>query len=68
MELDNTSCAYAEDKFFFAAVAAMATETLTLSWYSDDTAGASAYIEDVERLYAAGCITSWTYRLAGGFV
>lgn len=24
----------------------MATETLTLSWYSDDTAGASAYIED----------------------
>lgn len=35
----------------------MATETLTLSWYSDDTAGASAYIEDVERLYAAGCIT-----------
>lgn len=57
MELDNTACAYAEDKFFFAAVAAMATETLTLSWYSDDTAGASAYIEDVERLYAAGCIT-----------
>ena len=57
VELDNTACAYAEDKFFFAAVAAMATETLTLSWYSDDTAGASAYIEDVERLYAAGCIT-----------
>ena len=28
-----------------------------MSWYSDDTAGASAYIEDVERLYAAGCIT-----------
>lgn len=57
VELDNTACAYAEDKFFFAAVAAMATETLTLSWYSDDTAAASAYIEDVERLYAAGCIT-----------
>lgn len=51
VELDNTACAYAEDKFFFAAAAAMATESLTLSWYSDDAAGASAYIEDVERLY-----------------
>ena len=42
VELDNTACAYAEDKFFFAAVATMATESLTLSWYSDDVAGASA--------------------------
>lgn len=56
VELDNTACAYAEDKFFFAAAAAMATESLTLSWYSDDAAGASAYIEDVERLYPPGTV------------
>ena len=42
IELDNTATSYAEDKFFFAAVATMATESLTLSWYSDDVAGASA--------------------------
>ncbi|MCD8359327.1 MAG: exodeoxyribonuclease V subunit gamma [Acidaminococcaceae bacterium] len=59
VELENTACAYAEDKFFFAAVAAMATETLTLSWYSDDAAGASAYVEDVERLYAPGSIVKY---------
>ncbi|WP_337366042.1 PD-(D/E)XK nuclease family protein [Phascolarctobacterium sp.] len=57
VELDNTACAYAEDKFFFAAAAAMATESLTLSWYSDDAAGASAYIEDVERLYLPGTVS-----------
>lgn len=65
VELDNTACAYAEDKFFFAAVASMATETLTLSWYSDDTAGASAYIEDVARLYADGCIVKSTAGSCG---
>ncbi len=42
VELDNTACAYAEDKFFFAAWwQQWQQETLTLSWYSDDTAGAS---------------------------
>lgn len=71
VELDNTACAYAEDKFFFAAVAAMATETLTLSWYSDDTAGASAYIEGCGTIICSRVYNqkqSWTYRLAGGFV
>ena len=72
VELENTACAYAEDKFFFAAVAAMAMETLTLSWYSDDAAGASAYIGDVERLYAAGAVPrqqagagGWQQALSG---
>lgn len=65
VELDNTACAYAEDRFFFAAVAAMATETLTLSWYSDDAAGVSAYVEDVERLYAAGAVEKQRMRRCG---
>lgn len=57
IELDTTVASYAEDKFFFAAVASMATESLTLSYYSDDAAGASAYIEDVERLYLKGTLS-----------
>lgn len=62
IELDNTAIKYAEDKFFFASVIAMATESLTISWVSDDTAGASPYIQDIERVFAQEIINKTKFN------
>ncbi|MEG2069563.1 MAG: PD-(D/E)XK nuclease family protein [Acidaminococcaceae bacterium] len=45
VELRNTIVFSSEDEYFFASAVAMATETVTLSYYVDDTAGRSGYIE-----------------------
>lgn len=51
IELQNTRMSLASDEYFFAAVVAAATETLYLSYFVDDTAGASCYLEEFLRYY-----------------
>lgn len=52
LNLPNTSLTYAEDAYFFASVAAAARKRLVLSYFEDEQAGASAYINAVQKLFA----------------
>lgn len=51
IDMPNTAQAYAEDMYFFAAAAAQCCKELYISWYKDDSAGASSYIDEVVKLF-----------------
>lgn len=51
IDMPNTALAYAEDAYFFAALVAQAQERLVLTWHKDDKAGASSYVEEVQKLF-----------------
>lgn len=51
IDMPVTAQSYAEDMYFFAGAAASFTERLTISWHEDDDAGASPYIDLVQRLF-----------------
>ena len=52
IDLPGTIAGLNEDKYFFAAAAAAALQSLTVSWYSDDSGGASAYVEMLQNTFA----------------
>ncbi|MDD4723120.1 MAG: PD-(D/E)XK nuclease family protein, partial [Acidaminococcaceae bacterium] len=51
------------DQYFFASVLAMAQKTLTISYYADDEAGASGYLEELQQYYAKGALKATFYGL-----
>lgn len=46
-----TANSMASDQYFFASALAMATRQLTLSYYEDESAGASSYIQELSQYY-----------------
>ena len=49
--LPLTVTAMKVDQYFFASVVAMAQTSLTISYYGDDAAGASGYLEELKQYY-----------------
>lgn len=52
LDMPTTASSYAEDACFFGAAAASARQQLVLTFYKDDQAGASRYVEMVQKLFA----------------
>ncbi len=52
IDLPGTIAGLNEDRYFFAACAAAALQSLTVSWYSDGQGGASAYVEMLQNTFA----------------
>ncbi len=52
IDLPGTIAGLNEDRYFFAAAVAAALQSLTISWYSDDSGGASAYAEMLQNTFA----------------
>lgn len=52
IDMPNTAQAYAEDMYFFAVAVAQCCKELHISWYKDDSAGASSYIDEVAKLFS----------------
>lgn len=52
IEMPNTAQAYAEDIYFFAVVSAQCCRRLYFSWFKDDSAGASSYVEELTGLFS----------------
>ena len=61
LDLSLAARALETDRYFFASVAALASEQLELSWYEDEEGGASSYVQDLENFYASGSIPVETY-------
>lgn len=53
LDMPTTASSYAEDACFFGAAAAAARRQLTLTFYKDEQAGASPYLELVQKLFTA---------------
>ena len=53
LDMPTTSASYDEDACFFGAAAAAARKRLTLTFFKDEQAGVSPYIELVQKLFAA---------------
>lgn len=53
LDMSNTSFAYAEDACFFGAAIGCARKQLLLSYYYDDKAGASPYLDNISKLFLA---------------
>ena len=51
IDMPTTAQSYVDDAYFFASTIAQAEESLVLTYYVDDKAGASAYVGDVEKKY-----------------
>ena len=51
IDMPTTAQSYVDDAYFFASTSAQAEESLVLTYYVDDKAGASAYVGDVEKKY-----------------
>jgi ATP-dependent helicase/nuclease subunit B len=51
INLQQTSANVATDRYFFGTALAMATEELHISYYADDTAGPSGYIEELGQYF-----------------
>jgi ATP-dependent helicase/nuclease subunit B len=45
------------DQYFFASVTAMAQKALTFSYYSDDVASASCYLQELQQYYPKAALT-----------
>ena len=58
VDLPSTVAGLNEDRYFFAAACAAALNTLTVSWYSDDSGGASAYMELLQNTFADNSLKS----------
>lgn len=56
IDLPGTIVGLNEDKYFFAAAVAAAVKNLTVSWYSDDQGGASAYVEMLQNVFAGNSL------------
>ena len=56
IDLPGTIAGLNEDRYFFAAAVASAQQSLTVSWYSDDKGGASAYVEMLQNTFANGTL------------
>lgn len=54
-----------QERFFFASALAMATESLTLSYYADDQAGASSYVEELRQCFTQETLQpqSWQHTV-----
>lgn len=57
IDMPTTAQAYAEDDYFFAVAAAQCALQLTVTWHEDDAAGASAYVDELCRLYSDAAVT-----------
>ena len=57
IDMPTTAQAYAEDDYFFAVATAQCVEHLSVTWHEDDAAGASAYVDELGRLYSDTVIT-----------
>ena len=51
IDLKSSGSALVEDQFFFASSIAAATQSLTLSYYVDDEAGTSGYLNELKQYY-----------------
>ena len=51
IDLKSSGSAMVEDQFFFASSMAAATKSLTLSYYADDEAGPSGYLNELKQYY-----------------
>lgn len=51
IDMPTTAQSYVDDAYFFASTIAQAEESLVLTYYVDDKAGASAYVGEVEKKY-----------------
>lgn len=51
LDMPTTANSYAEDACFFGAAVASARQRLTLTFYKDEQAGASRYVEMVQKLF-----------------
>lgn len=58
IDLPGTITGLNEDRYFFAAAVAAALQSLTVSWYSDDSGGASAYVEMLQNTFAGESLKS----------
>ena len=56
IDLPGTIAGLNEDRYFFAAAVSAALQSLTVSWYSDDQGGASAYAEMLQNTFAEGTL------------
>lgn len=52
LDMPTTASSYAKDACFFGAAATSARKNLTLTFYKDEEAGASRYVEMVQKLFA----------------
>jgi len=50
------------DQYFFAAVAAMAQQSLTISYYADDAAAASCYVQELQQYYEKEALVPTFYN------
>lgn len=57
IEMPNTAQAYAEDIYFFAVASAQCRSRLYYSWFKDDSAGASSYVEELTGLFTDLAVT-----------
>ncbi len=57
IDMPTTAQAYAEDDYFFAVAAAQCAGHLTVTWHEDDAAGASAYVDELCKLFSNAVIT-----------
>lgn len=57
IDLKNSGSALVEDRFFFASVMAAATDSLSLSYYTDDEGGASGYLNELKQYYAENSLS-----------
>ncbi|WP_297862936.1 PD-(D/E)XK nuclease family protein [uncultured Acidaminococcus sp.] len=62
LELNLTARALDTDRYFFGSAAALATQDLYLSWYSDEEGGASAYITDLRNFFGADSLPVTVYQ------
>lgn len=51
IDMPNTAQHYREDAYFFAMLLAQATRAISLSYFVDDQAGASPYVDEVVKLF-----------------
>ena len=56
IDMPTTAQAYAEDDYFFAVTVAQCASHLTVTWHEDDAAGASAYVDELCKLFSNAVI------------
>lgn len=58
VDLRTSGMALVEDQYFFASTVAAATKSVTFSYFVDDEAGVSGYLEELKRYYPEESLTS----------
>lgn len=62
IDLKSSGSALLEDQFFFASSIAAATQSLTLSYYVDDEASASGYLNELKQYYKENSLQALTNK------